>query len=208
MGEDEASAQGAGLGDQQRSPPTSTILWFYRLLSKSRKTPCGDTLSRGFIFCPVTVLPPCLHTGEYHACSPRAREGVAPAAWSQPGQQDGLKRSRPGASWALQGCSSQVAGFSFSRFSRGKAVILRTAAWGWSLPRDRWAVLSRKALACAPSSPWAAPVSQIFSCASEHLFLIEVLEWRGISDQKLQTPLLSWQPHHIICFLTFSQPPS
>lgn len=49
---------------------------------------------------------------------------------------------------------------------------------------------------------------QIFSCAQEQLFLREALEGRGSSDHKLQTPWLSWQLHHKICFLTFSQAPS
>lgn len=75
--------------------------------------------------------PPCLHMGEYCAFSlaaPMAREGVLPGACSQRGQQDRLKRSLPGETQDLQGCSSQAADFSFNRFSSGKTVVFGAAA--------------------------------------------------------------------------------
>lgn len=109
--------------------------------------------------------------------------------------------SRTGWSLGKPGISSAPArrDFSLGWFSSGKSAVL----WMWSLLET--AELSGRAQPAVLHPPES---HQSFSCAQEHLFLREALEGRSISDHKLQTPWLSWQLHHKICFFTFSQAPS
>lgn len=141
---------------------------------------------------------PCLHMGA-HAVPfplqlPWQREMLLPGACSRQGQQD---RPEPGETWDLI-CPSHKRLLPGLIQQWQKHCLVDVVSAG-----DSRAV--GKGSAGSASSPRVTPKLQLCSGT----FISERgTRRKSISDHKLQTPWLSWQLHHKICFFTFSQTPS